>query len=641
MSNMSNNIQNDFLQFFHKNYKKNWYNEERNFKTFFKTVENIAKKILKTDINKGLDMSNNNDIQWRKNLYGENISTLNSNQTFTNFLLISLDDFINKIIFCLSIIIIIMNYLFKDINKGYMEGILIMLSLIFYLLLMSWNDYNLYKKTLKLEEKKNTKKCKVIRNNKIQIISNKELLVGDILVINKGDIIEVDGFAITQDKIGVDESALFQDDDFKYKIQYKSSKFEYNKNNNEYICPFIFGGSYIIEGNGYLLVAALGKNIYKNGKIYFDMLNDKEENINNNNNNQDNKDNDFDEYEYYKEVGYYKINISFFSEKIASFGMCVFVVIGFILIVKDGILKKIENKSIISLDYLYDVLNIIIFILIGSLLAVPNSLNMIDFVSFLSDAKIMEKNNIDIKYKKYPELAHIDTLIIFDNNNIIENNKKEEISKVIKNIKNCGINIILVTDKDFEQSLVYGKELGIIDIWEFNNAQKIVNKYIELNKKKSICIESEFFNYLYGKIDIEQKNNGQKKVEFANIKYFKNLMANFKILSKVKNDDKLILLTGLRNMEQKICVVGATMDDISLLKMVNISFGMSTDVDTLKENYSLTLLDNSFIAFWKSYILSCNLNYKINQYMDFFTITFYTSLIINIIGLFYCKNTFK
>ena len=149
MSNMSNNIQNDFLQFFHKNYKKNWYNEERNFKTFFKTVENIAKKILKTDINKGLDMSNNNDIQWRKNLYGENISTLNSNQTFTNFFLLSLDDFINKIIFCLSIIITIMNYLFKDINKGYMEGILIMLSLIFYLLLMSWNDYNLYKKTLK------------------------------------------------------------------------------------------------------------------------------------------------------------------------------------------------------------------------------------------------------------------------------------------------------------------------------------------------------------------------------------------------------------------------------------------------------------------------------------------------------------
>ena len=429
---------------------------------------------------------------------------------------------------------------------------------------------------------------------------------------------------------------MFQGDDFKYKIQYKSSKFEYNKNNNEYICPFIFAGSYIIEGNGYLLVAALGKNIYKNGKIYFDMLNDKEENINNNN--QDSKDNDFDEYEYYKEVGYYKINISFFSERIASFGMCIFVFIGFILIVKDGILKKIENKSIMSLDYLYDVLNIIIFILIGSLLAVPNSLNMIDFVSYLSDEKIMEKNNIDIKYKKYPELAHIDTLIIFDNNNIIENNKKEEISKVIKNIKNCGINIILVTDKDFEQSLVYGKELGIIDIWEFNNAQKIVNKYIELNRKKSICIESEFFNYLYGKIDIEQKNNGQKKVKFANIKYFKNLMANFKILSKVKNDDKLILLTGLRNMEQKICIVGATMDDLSLLKMVNISFGMSTDVDALKENYSLTLLDNSFIAFWKSYILSCNLNYKINQYMNFFTITFYTSLLINIIGLFYCKN---
>ena len=625
---MSDILENDFLQFFHKNYKKKQYDDQRNFKRCFKSVENLAKKIIKTDINKGLDLSNNNDILWRKKMFGENIHISNSNSTFLNFFLISIDDLMIKVIFLLSIMIIIIDFFLKGDNKEYIESILVIISLLIYLLLISWNDYSLYKKALKLEEKRSIKICKVIRNNKLEIILNKEILVGDILVLKKGDIVEADGFAINENKIGVDESALFQN----YNIQYKSSKFDYNRNSNEYICPFIFAGSYIIEGEGYLMVAAVGKNIYKNSKIYYEMLNDNE------GDNENKLNNDIDEYEYFNEIGYFKMNISLFSEKIASFGMFLFIIFGFALIIKKGILFIIGKKSIISIGYLYEIIKDLIFILIVSLLAVPNNLNMIDFISFLSDEKIMKKKNINIKHKKYPELAYIDTLIILDNNNLLKDNNKEDIFKIIKKIIKCGINVILVTDKDFQNALVLGKELGIIKNEEFNNAKKIVNKYVNLNKNNSLCIESNFFDVLYGNVKFEEKHNGKEKVMFLDLDYFKKNISNLKILSKAQKKDKLILVNGLEQIGKKICLTGVSIEDINLLRMVNISFGKNNDADTLIEKYSLTLLNNSFSSFWKAYVYSCNLHYKIMQYMELFTINFVTSLIINIIGIIIYNN---
>ena len=624
---MSYFTENNFLQFFHKNYKKDWYNEERTFKSSFKSVENIAKKIMRTDIDKGLDMNNNDDINWRKQYFGENDYILNSKSTFLSFLIISLDDFTIKLLLFFSIILIIINSSEEGIKEGYKEGFLLIIHILIYIFLTSWNDYNLYKKTLNIEKKTKLKKCKVIRNNKLQIISNKNLLVGDILVLNKGDIVEADGFAIKENKIGVDESPLFQGE---YKIQYKSSKFEYNKNKKEYICPFIFAGSYIVEGDIHLLVSALGKNIYKNDRIFSDMLN----------NNDKEASNKIEEFEYYKEIGYYKMKISFCSEKLSSAGLCIYIFFGFILITKKFFLTTLGNKPILSLDFLLNFINELINVLIGALLSIPNSLNMIDYISFLSNENIMIKNNIFFKHKKYPELAFIDTLLILDNNDnfIFKDEKKEEICTKIKTIKKSGINVILVTEKNFENAIILGLELGIITKEEFKNAKKIVNKYIILNKNNGLCMESEAFNSQYGKMDIEYFDNGKEKIKFANTKYFENVISYLKIIAKVKEVDKMILINGLQQIGKKICLAGATMDDLKILKMANISFGSCNDLDVLKDNYGLILSNNNMNLFWKAYIYSSNLNYKINQYIEFFIISFSTSLIINIIGTFIFKN---
>ena len=84
---------------------------------------------------------------------------------------------------------------------------------------------------------------------------------------------------------------------------------------------------------------------------------------------------------------------------------------------------------------------------------------------------------------------------------------------------------------------------------------------------------------------------------------------------------------------------GISINDLRLLKIANFfSFGNNNDYDIFKENYSLTLLDNSLNTFWKAYIYSTNLIYKIVQYIKFYISTFTSILLINAIGLIFFRD---
>ena len=83
----------DFTYFFSKNYNKPLFKEEEEFKKKYKSVENLAQNILKTDIKRGLNMSDKNDIEWRKKEFGLNEYFTSSVETsFMNFLSLSFED---------------------------------------------------------------------------------------------------------------------------------------------------------------------------------------------------------------------------------------------------------------------------------------------------------------------------------------------------------------------------------------------------------------------------------------------------------------------------------------------------------------------------------------------------------------------
>lgn len=99
------------------------------------------------------------------------------------------------------------------------------------------------------------KEVRVIRNGKVRAIPSNDLVVGDIMFIDNGDIIPVDGILTKSSDILC----------FEYGEQiYKRVPIKFSE--EEKADPFILSGTKILEGQGVMIVCAVGVNC-KVGKI--------------------------------------------------------------------------------------------------------------------------------------------------------------------------------------------------------------------------------------------------------------------------------------------------------------------------------------------------------------------------------------
>ena len=98
---------------------------------------------------------------------------------------------------------------------------------------------------------------RVVRGGKVMTISQQDLVVGDVLLLDSGDKIVADGRLIESDELSVDESAL------------TGESLPIKKNENKILssnCPLaervncLFSGTFIVSGSGKMLVTALGDN---------------------------------------------------------------------------------------------------------------------------------------------------------------------------------------------------------------------------------------------------------------------------------------------------------------------------------------------------------------------------------------------
>ena len=110
---------------------------------------------------------------------------------------------------------------------------------------------------LKLTRENKLKKVLVIRDGIEKEISIEDILVGDIIKLRIGDIINVDGFVFGDAKIGMDESPVTGESD----IMWKMNNFEIK--GSKYTCPFVFSGSQVVDGLGNMVVAAVGDKTFE------------------------------------------------------------------------------------------------------------------------------------------------------------------------------------------------------------------------------------------------------------------------------------------------------------------------------------------------------------------------------------------
>ncbi|RMZ78749.1 hypothetical protein DV737_g3741, partial [Chaetothyriales sp. CBS 132003] len=143
----------------------------------------------------------------------------------------------------------------------WVEGVAIMVAIAVVTFVGALNDYQKERQFIKLNRKKEERFVKVVRSGKSQEISVYDVLVGDVLFLEPGDIIPCDGIFIDGHNVRCDESSATGESDILRKVPADDvfSRIENNLDLKK-MDPFILSGGKVAEGVGTFLVTSVGVN---------------------------------------------------------------------------------------------------------------------------------------------------------------------------------------------------------------------------------------------------------------------------------------------------------------------------------------------------------------------------------------------
>ncbi|KAI8991117.1 PMCA-type calcium-translocating P-type ATPase [Mycotypha africana] len=226
-------------------------------------VKAICKKV-KVDPSTGLSAdegstsSGQQPYQDRQATFGRNVLPEPPSKTFLQLLWAAYND---KTLIMLSIasLVSLAVGIWEDYSPrhppdeprvGWVEGTAIIVAVLAVVLTNAINDYQKEAQFKKLNAKKEDRVVKVLRGGREQQISVYDVNVGDVLLLEPGDIIPVDGLYLEGHNLACDESsATGESDTMKKKPEGKGD------------C-FILSGAKVLEGVGKMVVLAVGENSF-------------------------------------------------------------------------------------------------------------------------------------------------------------------------------------------------------------------------------------------------------------------------------------------------------------------------------------------------------------------------------------------
>ncbi|KAH6569663.1 hypothetical protein BASA60_008133 [Batrachochytrium salamandrivorans] len=210
-------------------------------------------KTLITDLKKGLSL-NDDTLEDRKVFYGSNALPEPASRTIFSFMWEALQDKI-LIVLCAAAVIEmaigIYKFAFAPVGKrdkfGLIDGAAIVVAVVIVVMVGSISDFRKQNQFHQLSEfSKSLAQTSVIRGGEPCVVPTDSILVGDIVVLETGDVIVADGVLVEGFHIQTDESSLTGEP-----ISI-SKDFE--------VDPFLLSGTKIVHGVGRMLVVATGVN---------------------------------------------------------------------------------------------------------------------------------------------------------------------------------------------------------------------------------------------------------------------------------------------------------------------------------------------------------------------------------------------
>ena len=362
----------DMSKIFNNEYNTSEHASEKFFKEHLKTVEYVG-QMFKTDFKNGLSSSNKEDLAWREKEWGNNHLPPEKENSILEHILNCFEDPMLRILLIASIIALLIGVSKDGIKTGWIEGTAIFFAVFLVVSISSYMNYQETEQFLKLSRETKLKKVLVIRDGFEKEISIEDILVGDILKLRIGDIINVDGFVFGDAKAGMDESPVTGESEVMWKIN------DFELKGPRYACPFVFSGSQVVDGYGNMVVAAVGDKTFEGQNKQLTNASGA---------------GDDDE----ANLTPLKKQLNELSNLIGDLGYIFAILIGLTLLVKESILNIMAGISLFSSHELDILVNAFIIGVTVIVVAIPEGLPMAVTIAFAFSVDKMKKEHNLVKH---------------------------------------------------------------------------------------------------------------------------------------------------------------------------------------------------------------------------------------------------
>ena len=206
-------------------------------------------------------------LEGREEAYGSNKVFIEPVPPFCSYVWEALEDMMVRILIVCAVVQIVLGCtLSDDRSKDWIDGVSIIVAILVVVLVGSITNYQKETKFHELNEVQNKgTKYNIIRNGKAEEYISDDILVGDLIMINYGDIMAADLLLIEGNGIKMDESALTGESDAMKKEPFHKciELQDQDKGETKLPSPLILSGTNCIEGSGKAIVLAVGDHSQK------------------------------------------------------------------------------------------------------------------------------------------------------------------------------------------------------------------------------------------------------------------------------------------------------------------------------------------------------------------------------------------
>ncbi|KAK4701418.1 P-type Ca2+ transporter type 2C, partial [Phenoliferia sp. Uapishka_3] len=153
----------------------------------------------------------------------------------------------------------------------WVEGVAITIAIFIVVIVGSVNDYQKERQFQKLNAQKEERNVKVVRDGSERLMSVYDVVVGDVLYLEPGEIVPVDGVFLEGYNVRCDESGATGESDAVRKAPFEECDPKSHK-----VDSFLISGSKVIEGVGTYVATGVGESSF-HGRLMMSLRGDAEE----------------------------------------------------------------------------------------------------------------------------------------------------------------------------------------------------------------------------------------------------------------------------------------------------------------------------------------------------------------------------